>query len=375
MFVPTVIVPTTHTNTTIINKTIVYSDTVLNLKELGSNLKVTSLSNVSEFELENCLETIFENNEDVVFNTVQYSKENKKIYFYTDKEISTKKWEESKVFKYKTITNKKEILEELKSILNYNKIKDPNVVSLSLVYDVVKEKDVAYENDKKLYENIIDSKLKEKYSDEAFCVIHNFDYENNIMNIGFKEYNWDEIYSIYFSKKNGDLYVVKSKGFLYTNEHLVNLGKELSELYDKFLTYKSFDKESRRIKGINSNFKIRIYNGGVGLYNEIIPNDFSLYNYIFKNDYSYDCNSYEIVDLIKGSEDKLFDKIYVNIDDCPNWMQEELKQARYEELVNEEKIEKEIKEKIRLEELERELKEIKKQKRLALKRKIFPWIK
>ena len=77
MFIP--IVP----HTTVINKTIVYSDTVLNLKDLGDNIKVTSISDVDEFSFEFCLKKVFESNPGVTFNTIQYSKENKKIYFYT----------------------------------------------------------------------------------------------------------------------------------------------------------------------------------------------------------------------------------------------------------------------------------------------------
>ena len=87
MFIP--IVP--HTKVT--NKTIVYSDTVLNLKDLGDNIKVTSISNVDEFSFENCLKKVLESNPEVTFNTIQYSKENKKIYFYTNNNISTKEWE------------------------------------------------------------------------------------------------------------------------------------------------------------------------------------------------------------------------------------------------------------------------------------------
>ena len=97
MFVP--IVPFVP-HTTVINKTIVYSDTVLPLKDTGNNLKVTSISDVGEFSLESCLKTIFESNPNVIFNTIQYSKNDQQVYFYTNQEISTKEYEESKIFKY-----------------------------------------------------------------------------------------------------------------------------------------------------------------------------------------------------------------------------------------------------------------------------------
>ena len=73
------IVPEPHT--TVVNKTIVYSDTVLPLKDAGSNLKVTSISNVSEFSLESCLKKILESNPNVVFNTINIQKTIKKFIF------------------------------------------------------------------------------------------------------------------------------------------------------------------------------------------------------------------------------------------------------------------------------------------------------
>lgn len=73
-----------NTNATVVNKTIVYSDTVLPLKDLGSNLKVSTISDVGEYSLERCLKIIFESNPNVVFNTIQYSKNDNKVYFYTN---------------------------------------------------------------------------------------------------------------------------------------------------------------------------------------------------------------------------------------------------------------------------------------------------
>ena len=71
----------------------------------------------------------------------------------------------------------------------------------------------------------------------------------------------------------------------------------------------------------------------------------------------------------------MFSNLYINIDNCPKWMQEELRITRYNNLVQEDKNEKELAERKRIEELDRQLEERKKQKRLELKRKLFPWIK
>ncbi len=102
MFIPTV-PPVPHT--TILNKTIVYSDTVLTLKDLGKNLKITSIENVNEYSLESCLKTIFGSNPNVIFNTIQYSRNDEIVYFYTNKDITTKAYEERKFESYKPVNS------------------------------------------------------------------------------------------------------------------------------------------------------------------------------------------------------------------------------------------------------------------------------
>ena len=56
---------------------------------------------------------------------------------------------------------------------------------------------------------------------------------------------------------------------------------------------------------------------------------------------------------LQGKEDEIFKSIFVKIDDCPEWIRQELYQIRQEQLA----------------------KENKKEKRLELKRKIFPLVK
>lgn len=377
-FIPPAVVPhISDSSTTVVNKTIVYSDTVLPLKDFGNNLKVTSIYNVSEFELERCLETIFDSNKNVIFNTIQYSKNDKKVYFYTNKEITTKEWEERKLFKYKPITNKKEILEELKNILSSSKSKDPNIVSLTEVHRILHNKNYSYNRMENAIKNKINIKLKSLYSDDAYSIIYNFDYDNNIMKIGFRLYIFTDDDTIEFTKRNGDLCLLKANNNLYANDYLANFGNELSELYDKFLLYKDY------MKGIkfempleNSNFKVNIFPDiSISIFDKSYSSEFLLRKSVEDNKFGYDCNSYEIISLIKGVENELFSKLYINIDNCPIWMQEELRITRYNSLVQEDKNEKELAERKRIEELDRQLKEIKKQKRLELKRKIFPWLK
>ena len=121
---------------TVVNKNIIYSDTVLPLKEAGNSLNVSSITGVTENDLENCLKVIFKANPDVVFNTIQYSRQNKKLYFYTDKKINTQAYEDSKTQTFRPVRSRVEILEEVKRILTSEKSSDPELISLYNEFNV-----------------------------------------------------------------------------------------------------------------------------------------------------------------------------------------------------------------------------------------------
>lgn len=63
---------------------------------------------------------------------------------------------------------------------------------------------------------------------------------------------------------------------------------------------------------------------------------------------------------IQGKEDEILKRIFIKINDCPKWCQEMLYEFRQNELVEEQKI---------------EIQNMRKQKRLELKKKIFPFLK
>ena len=88
--------------------------------------------------------------------------------------------------------------------------------------------------------------------------------------------------------------------------------------------------------------------------------DFELSSKSYTEEYQYNCNSNLIINTIKGKETEFLKRIYINIKDCPKWTQQILQETRKQELLMIE---------------ENEKKERKKQKRLELKRKIFPFIK
>lgn len=354
-------------NITVVNKTIVYSDTVLPLKDTGNNLKVTSISNVSEFSLEECLKIIFESNPDVIFNTIQYSKKDKKVYFYTDQQISIKQYEKSKVTKYKPITSRQQILEEIKKILTSNKIKNSDCVSIYDVLILTLKMSNNYEELIKKYDEHIKYLIKQEFGINCNIIIYNFNYDKNELIVGFKYYsdNYDEII---FKKDENDLFISKSETYR-AKDILETVGTELSQLYDEFIKYSLYKKDYIfKVNPVNSNFLVNMSPGLVGIGvlvpNRILSYDFKLDFYFVTNKYKYDCNSTAIIDAFKGNEEEIFKRIFVKIDDCPKWCQDALYERRKIQLEEEQKIEDKIKQQ-----------EVRKQKRLELTRRIFPFIK
>lgn len=362
MFVP--IIPTVP-HTTVVNKTIVYSDTILPLKDSGNNLKITSISNISEYSLESCLKTIFESNPYVIFNTIQYSKNDKTVYFYTNEEISTKKYEESKIIKYKPISSSTEILEELKNILVAEKNKDKDCTSLYDVLNLLKKENHEYKRITNSYKSRLEYIINNKY-DNVGIIVYGFDYDTNELRIGFRYFeNYDEIR---FTKKDGDLFITQSETYR-GNDILAVLGNTLSNLYDVFEQYKNFEKQYNfGFKSINSNFLIDVSQHGVSIYarsqSDSFGKVFELKAYSYKNEYEYDCNSNVVINAFRGKEEEILKRVFVRIKDCPEWSQPVLYEIRQNQLAEEQKIED-----------EKKYKEMKKQKRLELTRKIFPFLK
>lgn len=337
MFIP--IVP----HTTVINKTIVYSDTILSLNDLGENIQVSSISDVDSYELETCLKTTFEENPNTTFNTIQYSRNDKKVYFYTNKTINTNKWHESKIKKYKPLTSIEEIVTELNSILSFEE-KEPdtdtlipisydNTISLFEIIKLLKKKNTELDTTKDMYDDYFDRTVHEKFSSSSSIIVYGFDYDADLLRIGFKR--WDDYDEIKFKKENNDFFVSESESY-YSNDILALLGNTLSNLYDKLYTLKQFKTERvNRVKPINSNILVDISSYGIRVY---IPsttrysNDFELECFSYTDDYKYDCNSHTIISIIKDKETEFLKNILIDIDDTPEWMQPILKEIKSEQL-------------------------------------------
>lgn len=307
----------------IINQNIIYTDTVLPLKDIGSNLKVTCIEKVDKYSLEECLNKIINSNPNVKFNTIQYCKQDNLIYFYTNKTISTKAWKDSKFSIYKPLNNVDEILKELETILSAKEIKKEGCISLynlsTKICKINKNIDSIIQRCKENCEDLLEDK-----DYDPSLIIYNIDYKKCQIKIGIKLfYRFDDEYEdIILKKHNDDLYVVKSECF-YSEEILQIIGEELSKMYDSLKKYKYNDmNDIISVEAVNSSFKIDISNKHICIYT---PNqDFSLsirnsFENYEKNKYFHNYNSARIANYIKNKEKYIFKNILIPIDECPKW--------------------------------------------------------
>ena len=326
MFVP--VVP----HTTVVNKTIVYSDTVLSLNDKGSNLKITTISNVEEFMLDDCLRIIFESNPSVIFNTVQYSKNDKKVYFYTDKEIDISKYKKINTIEYKPIKNKQDILEEIKRIISLPKVNRYDCVSLNTACEFIFKKRNELKNKEKYYKRILDNMIKEKYGHNSGLVVHGFDYETGELSIAFKHFG-SKYYNIDLKIKDEDLYVSSSE--TYESDDVFRLlYKQLTLLYNEYEKYREFyEQKTYHERPVNSNFFIDIDFYGVRIYNkEFFNKDFEIRYPSYSKEYEIECNSAKLMSVIEETQRDILNKIYIEIEKCPKCSRKELYDIRKKQL-------------------------------------------
>lgn len=379
IFVPHPVTSSGRHTTQVVNKTIVYQDAILDLKDKGGNLKVTQIS-VPVSELENCLNIIFEANPDVVFNTVQYSYQNKKVIFYTNRNISTEKWENRKVTLYKPVSNAETLAERVQSVLEYEDDLNPELVSAYSVWLMYKQVDEDFKKMRDRLSQQIEGLVK-LVNPKYYIYLHEPHIFADHVTLAIHTDDWNHFC---FRKENGDLYIHRAIGDV--NFNLLKLvGAYVEEYYDYWM---SLDKVSNQYvvgrKHIDSGFFYGFMKSGVH-----VCNDYFLYSSTFTVDafssakgFNCECNSHNVLKLLTGREDEFVQKIFVSISDCPKWMQEKLKEmriAQFEKIVAEQKAKEEEerkraeKERIEAEKIAREL--ARKQKRREFWKKIFPFIK
>lgn len=319
------------------SKQIISNERILNLKEIRTNIIVTEIPNISEFDLENCLGVIFKSNNNVDFYTYEYSRDNQTIYFYSDKEIDLTSYHKFRT--NRPVTNTSEVLKELREVLSRNKTNDFESISLYDIFKVINQKRKNYEKMKLSFTNSFEHILKHTYGKKFAVKIYDFDYTNNMLKLSLdsKIYSdWYQCEHMHFSKVDGKI-CLSSEATLNSDIVLTLLDNHLSKLYDDLMAYKGLFLQSAINIASDSKFVINITKDRIDVRTSTIKCRFkydfgiSLLNY--NGECKYDCDADYIFKLLNGKEKELFEKIFVKIDKCPKYLQRDLYEIRKEELI------------------------------------------
>ena len=286
---------------------------------------------------------ILEENSDVVFDTIQYSYQEKKAIFYTDKPISTEKWEKYNENAMEYLADDSYIESHIKELLSSDRILNSDCVS---IYDVLNLSKKNCEDEKAVNDKIreiregINCKLQ-SISDHCYVTILRMGYKTYECNISVEKYyrHSDEKREKFSFGKFGYLYIKEREGdYIIGDKILEIIGSEISEIYDYQLEMSSKRGPDMRKKSVNSIFLVVMGDDGVDIYNGNVSNStFGIKMYSFSNEIEYKCSSSNLMQLLSGNEYELYKKIFVKISDCPIWMQEELQELRKKQLIEESK--------------------------------------
>lgn len=313
----------------VVNKNVIYSDTILDFKELGKNLYVKSL-NVTKDEFEECIKSIFTENKDVLFHTVQYSKKENKVYFYTNKPIKTTSWKEKDIesFEYKKYDLK--TLRDLKDTLNYQDDLDEEKISLYDIWKVYKKKYLKFNRGKKLIEERIDKTISNNFKTN-FISLDDSAFDGSVR-LFITDANYKNDLTVKFKKNHEDVYIssVQKKGYININKSklLLYLGGNIKEYFDLVSDKLIWSRQYVNSMDNSSDFIVNISSRSIS----IIASEFKMTLLSYNKEMEIECNSNDVLSIIRGNEYEIFKRIFVEISKCPEIIQDELHQARIESL-------------------------------------------
>ena len=320
--------------TTVLNEEIIYDSNYSTDCKAGNI--ATSIKNVGEYSLETCIMMILEDNPDVIFNAIQYSKEDKTVFFHTNKEIITNRWLNRECERPDYIKDYGEFKNEIARLFVDEKPKYPDCISLYDIKNLMVDKTYQYNHLVKEYQNWLESLLcGEIYHPHVYIRW----VRDDCININYYSGMSDPYQIIFAKEKNSNDFFVKQRSTCAKDQYaLVQLRNVLPKLYNDLDQFSGLNYQSRKlIKSINSSFLVNMDNEKMKLFSS------SSYYYTYNNfeiDFSFadnkcsiiKCNSTSAIDAISGREEDILSRVFIKIDDCPDWCKPILYNIRQNQL-------------------------------------------
>lgn len=229
------------------------------------------------------------------------------------------------------------ILKEIKTIIEAEKNKNPENISLHDVWTVSNNRKKELQKIQEPYQEKILQAIHEQISEYAYAKLYSFNYYKNELTLFFQ---WCELRgTITFRKKDGKMYI-KNADCPIPEKLFSAIEDILSELYDKYIKYSTLKNQDKHcIKPVNSQFNVNITQSHIKVkvlnpFHIMYP-DFYLSQKITDGSYTYYCNSNEVLNIIKDNETEILKRLFIKINDCPEWMQQELYEIRKQQLQQE----------------------------------------
>lgn len=230
---------------------------------------------------------------------------------------------------------KTEILKEIRNVLLSEPNKDDDCISLYDVAQLIKRKREHYENIIESYERRLTSISKRNGLGYTNIVVDNDFKDENKIKIDFNTKYNNKLDNALFFKEDDDLYIIRP--LIYDSQGkqiLLILGNTISQLYDVVLQYnRIFDYYVRDIKSTNSDVSVDIIGDSIYIsFAHDSEKEFKLELNNRSDQYEWRTNSYKITSTISESEHEIFKKVFIKIEDCPEWSRDDLYKIRKNQL-------------------------------------------
>lgn len=241
---------------------------------------------------------------------------------------------------YKYLENDSAIQEEIMTIFNSEDIYDENAISL---YDVLKTVQVAnkkYELAKEEYQDYFESLLKREFGSPKVSNLKADGYKRELsMEFTPNYQDYRPFKKITFAENDYGIYIKEDKTGYGKYIYRV-LNKEIINCYMDLLSCSRFlDERKENIRPLNSSFYVNVDKFGVRLSvsKKKFNDDFHFTAYSGFGLYDvgqYDCNQKlsRTFELILNNENNFLKKIFVEIEDCPDWSKRSLYKRRDKQL-------------------------------------------
>ena len=237
----------------------------------------------------------------------------------------------------KPVTKSVKVLEEVKNVLLSESNKDSDCISLYIVAQALKI--IKKSHSKMIIKHInqLKSIVKDAGLKYNYILIWDSQFSNGELELSLGDNSG--VKHVTFAKDDDELYIKQNETSTSNEKIFMLFGSTIAHVFEEDMLYykNALSNYTHECESVNSNLYVTIADDGVYISDSTTAKSFELCFSTSKDSYSCESNSYKIVNALSGKGDEIFKKIFVKIEDCPEWSRDYLYEIRQNQL-EEEKI-------------------------------------